>query len=234
MSSVKHLFSKNKNLSTAIKNTCGFYPSNVNFYELAFTLSSQRVIVNGVHKSYERLEFLGDAILGAVISDFLYRRYPTRDEGFMSQMRSRIVGKESLSKISAKMGLDSLINVDLENNRNQKSIREDLFEALIGAIYMDKGYTVAQTFILDRVLKMYIDFDEVEAVDTDYKSQLIRYVQAQKLPFEFSLLNDDIAAQNNKFTVQLFVNNVIMGEGTSFSKKKAEQIASQIALSKLE
>ncbi|MEQ1732153.1 MAG: ribonuclease III [Bacteroidia bacterium] len=234
MSTVKHLFSKNKNLSTAIKNTCGFYPSNINFYELAFTLSSERVIVNGVHKSYERLEFLGDSVLGAIISDFLYRRYPTRDEGFMSQMRSRVVGKEQLSKISAKMGLESLINVNLENNRNQKSIREDLFEALIGAIYMDKGYAVAQKFILERVLKIYIDFDEVEAVDTDYKSQLIRFVQAQKLPFEFSLLNDDIAAQNNKFTVQLFVNNVIMGEGTSFSKKKAEQIASQMALSKLE
>ncbi len=234
MSTVKHLFRKNKNLSTAIKNTCGFYPSNINFYELAFTLSSERVIVNGVHKSYERLEFLGDSVLGAIISDFLYRRYPTRDEGFMSQMRSRVVGKEQLSKISAKMGLESLINVNLENNRNQKSIREDLFEALIGAIYMDKGYAVAQAFILNRVLKIYIDFDEVEAVDTDYKSQLIRHAQAQKLHIDFKLLNDDIAAQNNKFTVQLFVNNAIMGEGTSFSKKKAEQIAAQMALSKLE
>ncbi|MBC7410948.1 MAG: ribonuclease III [Bacteroidia bacterium] len=234
MSTIKHLFSKNKDLSTAIKNTCGFYPSNINFYELAFTLSSQRIIVNGVHKSYERLEFLGDAILGTIISDFLYRRYPTRDEGFMSQMRSRVVSKESLSKISSKMGLDSLINVNLENNRNQKSIREDLFEALIGAIYMDKGYAVAQTFVLTRVLKIYIDFDEVETIDTDYKSQLIRYAQAQKLPIDFSILNDDIAAQNNKYTVQLFLNNVMVGEGTSFSKKKAEQIASQMALLKIE
>ena len=234
MSTVKHLFSKNKNLSAAIKNTCGFYPNNINLYELAFTLPSQRVVVNGVGKSYERLEFLGDAILGAIISDFLYRRYPLKDEGFMSQMRSRIVGKESLSKISQKMGLESLLNMSIMHSRSQKSIREDLFEALIGAIYMDKGYATAQKFMLERVLKLYVDFEEVEALDTDFKSRLIRYTQAQKVSCEFRLLQDEIAKGSDTFTVQLFVNAVMVGQGTSRSKKRAEQIASQQALLILE
>jgi ribonuclease III len=229
LSSVKHLFSNNKQLSTAIKNACGFYPTNISLYELAFTHSSQKVVVNGVSKSYERLEFLGDSILGAIVTDFLYRRYPLKDEGFMSQMRSRVVGKEQLSKISAKMGLDSLIHINIENNRNQKSIREDLFEALIGAIYMDKGYAIAQDFILNRVLKMYI-----EAVDTDYKSRLIRYAQGKKIKVDFHLISDDIAANNNNFTIELLLDSKIVGHGTSFSKKKAEQIAAQMALAAIE
>lgn len=192
------------------------------------------MVVNGVSKSYERLEFLGDSILGAVVADFLYRRYPLKDEGFMSQMRSRIVGKESLSKISAKMGLESLLNISIEHSRSQKSIREDLFEALIGAIYMDKGYATAQQFILNRVFKYYIDFDEVEAIDTDFKSRLIRYTQAKKVTCDFKLLLDDIASAGDNFTVQLFVDDKMVGQGTSRSKKSAEQIAAQQALLLLE
>jgi ribonuclease III len=209
---------------------CGFYPANVDVYELALTHKSQRVVVNGVQRSYERLEFLGDSILGAIITDFLYRRYPLRDEGFMTQIRSRIVGKELLSKISAKMGLDSLARLNLENNREKKSIREDLFEALVGAIYMDKGYAVAQKFVLETVIKTYVDFEELEAEDTDYKSRLVRYCQAKKIHLEFVLAKEITHDDKRNMTVELYMNEQLITQSTAFSKKRASQQASQIAL----
>ncbi len=231
MGFIQHLFSNDKRLSNAIKNICGFYPNKINYYRLAFTYSSQYAQKKGDRDNYERLEFLGDSVLATVISDFLYKRYPTKDEGFLSLMRSRIVSKESLAAISVKIGLEQLLNIKLENNRNQKSIREDLFEALIGAIYLDKGYNEAKHFLIQRVIKYFIDFETLENTDTDYKSQFIRLSQKLKFDFQLAVVNDDLDKDMNKvYSVDLIVNGNKVGVGTSFSKKKAEQIACQQAL----
>ena len=230
-----YLISHNKKLSRAVKNIAGFYPRRVHYYELAFRHRSAAIEVkDGFRQSNERLEYLGDSILGAVVAEFLYKRFPYKDEGFLTKMRSKIVSKENLSRIAKKLGMSELLTAKFENTLLLQSVNEDTFEAFLGAVYMDRGYFYARKFILQRIFKNHLDIDELEQTDTDYKSQFIEWAQGNKTTFEFVLASESGQGHKKLFCIHLLVNGKKIGEGISHSKKKAEQQASFQGLGNIE
>ena len=161
MSFLSHLFSSDKKLLRSLENILGFFPSNTNLYKSALRhKSAAREIKNGVKDSNERLEYLGDAILGAVVADYVFKKFPYKDEGFLTEMRSKIVSRDNLNKLSRKLGLDALI-INNPDNAVNRSMHGDAFEALIGAIYLDKGYRCAKKFVIGRIISHYLDIDSL-------------------------------------------------------------------------
>ncbi len=225
----KNLSKSDRQLSKSLKCVLGFSPSNISLYKQAFLHSSKKETSNN-----ERLEFLGDAILGVVIAEYLFKLYPGKDEGFLTQLRSKIVNGNSLKQLALKLGIDNYLKTDLSKNEKTKSSAYgDAFEALIGAIYLDKGFEVCKKFILQRVLKYHIDVNELQNTDTDFKSQLQIYAQRNKLNLEYRLLKEGHKGKDKIFTVQVFINNEPYVAFEHYSKKIAEQKAAQLTLEEL-
>src|SRR5688572_21436010 len=169
----KPYFSKDKNLYFSLKNILGFYPDNISLYKQAFRHSSvASQIKQGVKNSNERLEYLGDAILGAVIAEHLFKVFPYKDEGFLTKMRSKIVSRSTLNQLAQKIGIDKFIEANLESSAKSSAMKGDAFEAMLGAIYLDKGYEVTKRYILERIVRNHIDMSEIESKETDFKSKL--------------------------------------------------------------
>ena len=177
---LQRYFSAERKLFNSLRQIIGFYPGNIAIYKLAFKhkSASDNYREDSAGGSNERLEYLGDAILGAVVAHYLFKRFPYKEEGFLTEMRSKIVSRAHLNKLSVKLGLDKFIQSN--NVRDSKSIHGDTFEALTGAIYIDKGYDYAKEFILNRVMKYHIDIDELEATEVNYKGKLIDWSQKEK------------------------------------------------------
>jgi len=227
---LKSVFSKDKDFLHAIRNIIGFTPRNLALYHLAFKhKASAEEAKNGAKKSNERLEYLGDAILGAVVADLLFKRFPYREEGFLTEMRSRIVSRDHLNKLAFKIGLNELIQTTTENIIKNKSLYGDAFEALIGAIYLDKGYNVAQRFIINRIINNHVDIDALESSESNFKSKLIEWAQKEKKSITFELVGEEPTGTGKLLRIKAVVNGVQMGEGMDYSKKKAEQIAAEQA-----
>lgn len=202
----------------------GFLPGNIRLYELAFIHKSASLSdEKGVPLNYERLEYLGDAILGAVTAEFLYRRYPEQKEGFLTKMRSKIVNGDHLSLLAQQMELDKLMENRLQNEQANRHILGDAFEAFIGAIYLDKGYSRTRKFILKKVILHHVDLDDLEKVETNYKSQLIEW--AQKNRKEVTFYTDVEPYDPTRFISFVSIGDTLFGSGTGGSKKEAEQSA---------
>ncbi|MBK8846252.1 MAG: ribonuclease III [Bacteroidetes bacterium] len=182
----------------------------------------------GFRMNNERLEFLGDAILGAVIAELLFKKFPYREEGFLTEMRSRIVSRESLKKLAIRMGIDQFME---ENEGTSKSMYGDALEAVIGAIYIDKGYPKARTFVLNKLVGVYLDLEKVEQTDNNYKSRILNFIQKEKHHLEFETVKEDPVTK--KFTIRLMFNHKEIARASDFSKKRAEQSAAEIACNKL-
>nr|WP_227006101.1 ribonuclease III [Marinifilum sp. N1E240] len=212
----------------------GFDPNKPDLYELAFIHKSATIQKDGYGMNNERLEYLGDAILGAIIADILYKYFPNKDEGFLTQIRSKIVSRESLNKLARKIDLDKHVvsNVNLNNN---KHIYGDAFEALIGAIYLDQGYANTRIFIEDRVFKKHINLEEVVTIETNFKSKLIEWAQKNKKDVFFDTQEDgvDKALRLPLFISEVEVEEVKMGKGIGTSKKEAQQKAAREALKRI-
>jgi ribonuclease-3 len=222
----KFIFSREKKLIAAIRNLTGIMPRNIALYKLALShISAARHMPNGKILTNERLEFLGDAILGAVIAEHLFRKFPYRDEGFLTEMRSKIVSRENLKSMAMKMGLDKLIIKDTTPG-SYKSMYGDAFEALIGAIYMDKGYAAVKKFILERMVNLHLDLNELEATEKNYKSRLLNWAQRHKHHVVFE--SSDDPANSRLIKVRLLINDKEVATASDFSKKKAEQLAAEI------
>lgn len=227
-------FSKDKKLFQSLNNILGFYPGNIALYKSAFRhKSAANKIKEGVKDSNERLEYLGDAILSAVVADYLFKKFPFKDEGFLTKMRSKIVSRSQLNPLAVKLGLKKFIESSLDRGGKNVSINGDAFEALIGAIYLDKGYKVTSDFILNRIIQPHIDIDEIETKENDFKSKMIEWAQKEKkeLKFRFEEINID---QEKQYIIQLIIDNEVYGKGQHFSKKRAEQIAAEEACIRLE
>jgi ribonuclease-3 len=229
---VKRLFirvSPHQKRFIQIKNLLGFWPSNIRLYELAFTHSSvAREVREGVKDSNERLEFLGDAVLGAIVARFLFTKFPYRDEGFLTEMRSRIVNRTYLNKLALKIGLDKLIQYDA-SHRMYKSICGDTFEALIGAVYLDKGYNFTEKIILERIIRFHIDLEELEQQELNFKSRLINFVQRNRQSIVYDAREEIGNERQKRYHVTLFIDEKPVAEGIGYSKKAAEQAASEQA-----
>jgi ribonuclease III len=230
---------REKFLRKSVSNIIGEKPDNISLYRLAFMHSSvgKNINENGFKESNERLEYLGDAVLGMVIAEYLFKKFPYKDEGFLTDIRSRIVNRESLNNLAKRLGINSLI--EFEANKRQviarTSMYGDAMEALIGAIYLDKGFKVARKFIIKKLISTHFDLDDLVQNNTNYKSILIEWAQREGKQLNWKL--DEEGAFNNKeFTASIMLNssNKPFSIGNGHTKKKAEQDAARKACESLE
>lgn len=227
-------FSSDKNLSCSIKNIFGFYPRNVFLYQLAFRhKSAAKEIVNGLKMSNERLEYLGDAVLSSIIADYLFKKFPYKEEGFLTEMRARIVSRVQLNKLSIKLGLDSLIQSEMFTHQS-KSMHGNAFEAFVGALYLDKGYRFTKRIVLKRVVEVHLDIEKIQSEDTNFKSQLIEWSQKEKIPIEFKVIDEIGNGFGKQYLVELLVDHEVYSTGRDYSIKGAEQMAAGKALERLQ
>jgi ribonuclease III len=224
-----------KELTEAILNIFGYRPKNLAVYKLAFCHKSRAASTNnGFRHSNERLEYLGDAILGAVVADFLFKKFPYKEEGFLTEMRSRIVSRNNLNSLSRKLGIDKLVQVNVENGTNGSSIMGDAFEAFIGAVYIDRGYDFTQKLIVRQIIQTHLDIDELMTHEINFKSKIIEWAQKEKKTLNFLLIKEEDKGKKGKvYTVELMVENMSQGCGQDYSIKKAEQRAARQACEKL-
>ena len=225
-------FSTDKKLIISIKNITGFYPKNIRIYKIALThKTASAEIKEGVYDSNERLEFLGDAILSSVIADFLYKKFPYKDEGFLTKLRSRIVSRENLNKVSTKFGLHQMIDFHFHHkNIVAKSMNGDALEAFIGAVYLDRGFNVCKDFIINQIMKNHVDLDSLEKNDKDFKSQLVEWTQSRKSKFEYKVIAEHGKAFEKYYEIQLYINDEPQTIGKGKNKKTAEQAAAEAFL----
>jgi ribonuclease-3 len=230
---IRRLISKHKDLYQSIKNLLGFYPTNIRLYLLAFRHRSVATeIKEGVKDSNERLEFLGDAILGAVVAEYLFSRFPYKDEGFLTEMRSKMVSRSYLNKLAMKLGINRLVQYN-QNAKVYKSIYGDTLEALIGAIYLDKGFNFTKKLILNRIVKYYVDVEELEQKEINFKSKLINWAQKNKHSIFFDATEETAADKQKYYRVIVLINDEPKGEAIGLSKKSAEQSAAENACSSI-
>lgn len=221
-------------LFDSLRNILGFRPGNFELYKLALRhRSAAPEIRDGFRNSNERLEFLGDAILGAVIADLLFKKYPYRDEGFLTKMRSRLVSRSHINSLSNRLGLEKLITYNSEAGRISGSMRGDALEALIGAVYIDKGFRKAERFVVSVFLR-HVDLDEVEHREIDFKSKLVEWTQKEKKKLSFETVSEEGKGFHKVYTVNIVIDEEVYGTGKGHSKKAAEQSAAEKACGKIE
>lgn len=232
---IKLFSSARKEFYSFIKSITGFSPLKLKLYDLAFIhKSATSVDYLGNPVNNERLEYLGDAVLGAIVADYLYNRFPGKDEGFLTQLRSRIVNRSFLTQLTVKMGLNQFVASNTSTINESSHIYGDVFEAFIGAIYLDNGYKAAKGFVIKKILNEYVNIYELEKSDTNYKSQLIEWGQKNKKNVEFNTINNPATGFNKPpFITEIVIDGETTGRGEGFSKKEAQQNAAQAALSKL-
>ncbi|MCX6286933.1 MAG: ribonuclease III [Bacteroidetes bacterium] len=223
-----------KYLRRAIRNIFGFRPGNIFLYRLAFThKSASQETIKNLRINNERLEFLGDAILDAVAADFLFKTFPAKDEGFLTEMRSKLVSRAQLNKLSQKMGVDNLIQLENSNTGMFRSFKGDAFEALIGAIYLDKGFNFTRKIILKRVIGHYIDMDDLVNQEVNFKSKVIEWAQKEKKQASYNVLEEIGTGYKKQYLVELVVEGQPIARGQDYSIKGAEQNASEKAWQKI-
>ena len=214
----------------------GFVPGNLSLYRLAFRHKSvAQNLKKGIKNSNERLEFLGDAVLGSVVAEVLFKLYPYEDEGFLTELRSKIVNRVNLNQLARKLGFEQLIQYDnrLVNSTRQSSLLGDAFEALVGAVYLDKGYDFTRNFLINHIIKSHIDIQKLEQTETNFKSKLIEWCQRHGKDITFELIENKEGESNKLFTVQVLIEGEIMGSGKEFNKKTAEKLAAEKACESL-
>ncbi|MEO9484135.1 MAG: ribonuclease III [Ekhidna sp.] len=212
-----------KKLRQSFRLITGRSPINLALYKQAMRHSSVASInEQGIKNSYERLEYLGDAILGMIIAEYLYMKYPFKEEGFLTEIRAKIVNRESLNRLGQKIGLKELVQYN-QNSRAHRSVYGDCMEALIGAVYLDHGFEYSKRFIIKKLIKPHYDLEELVSKITNYKSRLLEWSQKENKDLKFEIIDEE----DRKFTAQIFINDQAMSKGFGFSKKKAEQDAAQ-------
>ncbi len=231
---IRNLFSKDKKFLSSLRNLLGFFPRNIAVYHLAFRhRSTASEHPSGVKLSNERLEYLGDALLGAIIAELLFKKYPYREEGFLTEMRSRIVNREHLNKLAMKLGIDHFMTGSIDPAAKNRSAYGDAFEALIGAVYIDKGYDTTKKLIINRFVRHHVDLESIENQDMNFKSRLINWAQRERKTIQFELLEEIDNGGKRLLRVRVLVDEEEMARGEDFSKKRAEQIAAEKACQKL-
>jgi ribonuclease-3 len=228
--SFRYSFTKHRSYFYQLVLLLGFKPHNIDLYKLAFCHSSLSLTdKNGNPLNNERLEFIGDAILDAVIADLLYIQFPNENEGRLSLMRSNLVNRKNLDKLSQETGIADFIITKIDNNHNQH-VAGNAFEALIGAIYYDRGFYKCKYFI-NKIIETYTKWDNIKMVEEDFKSLIFHYTQ--KLRWELVFETYEAIEANEKhyhFISEISVNNQFIAQGKAWSKKQAEQNAAQIAI----
>ncbi len=225
---IKNFFSPDKQLSAQLEHLLGFKPKHLPYYQLALVHRSK---LDELARNNERLEFLGDAFLGAIVGEYLFKKYPTQSEGYLTEMRSRIVRRETLNNIANRMGLQKLVQYNTHDRGFERShIFGNALEALVGAVYLDQGYAKTRTFIIKQLLQAYVDIELMANTDTNYKNQLLNWAQTNRQTLSFEVMEDRKDASRRMFTIGIMLNETLLCEGTAFNKKDAGQVAARKAL----
>ena len=209
----------------------GFEPVNINLYKLALLHKSKNK-----NESNERLEYLGDAVLNLIVAEYLFKKYPFKDEGFLTKIRSKIVSRESLNNLGRKVGLKELINFKNVNeySKNYNSIYGDALEAIIGAVYLDVGFEYCQEYIVKNIIIPYYNFDELVNKTHNFKSKILEWSQKEKKLIKFSTKKIILKNNSSQFESILILENKEISKGFGSNKKSAEKDASRLACEKLE
>ena len=231
---IRLLFRKDKESYLCFYKILGFYPRNIEIYQQALLHKSSSVKAKGRLLNNERLEFLGDAILDAVVADIVYKRFEGKREGFLTNTRSKIVQRETLNQIAVKIGLDKLIKYTTRQSSHNSYMCGNAFEALVGAIYLDRGYETCKFFMEERIIKPYLNLEKLSRKEVNFKSKLIEWGQKNKFLIEFNLLEQTVDEQQNPvFETQVVVEQVPAGQGKGYSKKESQQEAAHETLNKI-
>ncbi len=222
-------FSSDKDLIFAMKNIFGFFPGNLTLYKLAFLHRSLAAEQNGHKLSNERLEFLGDAVLSSIVAEYMFKKFPYKEEGFLTEMRSKMVSREALNKLSFKLGLDGFIQSNHDARNYFRSMGGDAFEAIIGAIYLDKGYNFTKRIVINRIINVHFDVDELEKLENNFKSKLIEWAQKERKEVKFNVVSENGTSGKKQYVVEITVDEVACATGCDFSIKGAEKIAAEKA-----
>lgn len=218
------------NFFLQLEKITGFKPKNKNLYIKAFTHRSMNIKdKSGMAVNYERLEFVGDAMLGSVVASYLYREVPEGDEGYLTKMRSKIVSREHLNELGKELRLIDFVETKIPKSNFGNNIHGNLFEALVGAIFLDKGYKYCEKFIYKRVIDSHVDIETLEGKVISYKSLLIEWCQKEKKTFDYNVYEDTGNDNIKHFAVKLSIDDKIIAKARATSKKKAEEKASKRA-----
>ena len=232
---IRLLFRKDRESYFRIYRILGFFPHDIRFYQEALLHKSSTMrSEKGRPINNERLEFLGDAILDAIVGDIVYRHFEGRREGFLTNTRSKIVQRETLNKLAVEIGLDKLVKYTSRSSSHNSYMYGNAFEAFIGAIYLDQGYERCKQFMEQKILKQYIDLDKMSRKEMNFKSKLIEWSQKNKMEVSFELIEQMLDRDNNPiFRTEVRIEGLPAGSGTGYSKKESQQNASRIALKKI-
>ena len=224
-----YYFSPNKGLARKLKPILGYTPTNLKLYIQAFAhKSTHSQKLSGSHNN-ERLEYLGDAILGTIVAEYLFKKYPNKDEGFLTKMRSKIVKRKTLDTVGENMALDAFLS-EFNATRLSRSMMGNAVEALVGAIYLERGYDGTKRFVIQRMLKLYVDVKGLETYDDNYKSQLLEWCQKNGKVVSYKTISKYKLEKRDRFKVAVFINDERLATADDFNKKSAEQHASLKAL----
>ena len=234
---VSLLFRKDRKAYCALKRIIGFYPRHLHYYKQALMHKSmhQRT-ADGQRVNNERLEFLGDAILGAVVGDIVYHHFKGKREGFLTNTRSKLVQRDTLNRVAVEIGLDKLIQYSISSASHNSYMCGNAFEALIGAIYLDRGYSCCMQFFNERNQHRLLDIDKMDNKEMNYKSKLIEWCQKKKVRFEFKIVGqhrERSESYSPVFDSQVLLNGIVCGEGSGYSKKESHQAAAKIAYKRI-
>ena len=220
-------FGKDKMFYRAIDDMFGFVPHNIELYKLALIHKSASIVLeNGQHINNERLEFLGDAIIESVSSDYLFIEFPDKNEGFLTQLRSKMVSRQTLNSVAKRIGLDEHVITNSSSSSSQKHIYGDAFEAMMGAIYLDQGYDFVNRLLINKIFTKYLKLETLAESETDFKSRLIEWCQKNHHSIDFVTTHDKTYSSTHPFFYsKVMIDNIEMGHGAGESKKEAEQRA---------
>lgn len=232
---IRLLFRKDKEPYLYFYKMLGFYPRNIEIYQQALLHKSSSIKAGkGRLLNNERLEFLGDAILDAIVADIVYKKFEGKREGFLTNTRSKIVQRETLNRVAVEIGLDKLIKYTTRQSSHNSYMCGNAFEALIGAIYLDRGYRACKKFMEERIINQYLNLEKISRKEVNFKSKLIEWSQKNKFCVEFNLIEQSLDSdQNPIFETQITVENIPAGTGKGYSKKESQQEAAHATLTKI-
>lgn len=232
---IRLLFHKDRESYLCFYKILGFYPRNIQLYQQALLHKSTSIrSEKGRPLNNERLEFLGDAILDAIVGDIVYKHFEGRREGFLTNTRSKIVQRETLNKLAVEIGLDKLVKYSTRSSSHNSYMYGNAFEAFIGAIYLDQGYDRCKHFMEEKIFKNYIDLDKMSRKEVNFKSKLIEWSQKSKVEVSFELIEQFLDEDYNPmFHTEIRIEGISAGKGTGYSKKESQQNAAQAALKKI-
>ena len=225
--------SSDKEFSRSIEALTGLRPKNLDLYRLATKHSSA---AQKVKDHNERLEYLGDAVLGCVVAEYLFKKFPYKEEGFLTEIRSRMVNGEHLASLARKTGLSNLIDHDKRQRGNalvRSSMHGDAMEALVAAVFLDHGFAICKNFILKKLITPHVDLEQLVELNANFKSQIIEWAQRNNKKVQFVIVDEKGASHSREFHAQVTIDDEVVGSGKGLSKKKAEQAAAEKALLKL-